>query len=278
MEDAQAAIQSHYEKDRVFQRIIQALEQAGKDSATISSDDLAPFDALHTGGRAATAELAQLAEFDSSLAVLDVGCGLGGAARFLAETYGCRVHGIDLTQDFVDNAKELSSLVHLDNLTTFEQGSALALAFEDRSFDLVWTEHTQMNIADKEKFYSEIARVLQPGGCLLFHDIFGDEAGGLQFPLPWANEASISFIRDEKEIRGTIEEAGLEITHWQNRNEASLEFFEQSLRHFDKRDQPESGAQIFMGSRFREKIQNLVHHLSESRLSVVMGKAEKPKR
>ena len=120
------------------------------------------------------------------LKVLDVGSGLGGSARYLAGEHGCRVTGIDLTKEYVDVANALAELVGMKNLVTFRQASALDLPFADGSFDVVWTQHVQMNIADKRAFYSQIARVLAPRGRLLFHDIF--QGPGVFSTIPYRGQ------------------------------------------------------------------------------------------
>jgi ubiquinone/menaquinone biosynthesis C-methylase UbiE len=83
--------------------------------------------------------------------VLDVGCGLGGAARFVASRYGCHVTGIDLTPEFIETAKVICGWVNLDSHISLHQGSALAMPFADRAFDRAYMLHVGMNIDDKAK-------------------------------------------------------------------------------------------------------------------------------
>ena len=90
----------------------------------------------------------------------------------LADDYNCRVTGIDLSHEFIRTASALSELVGLQDKTDFIQASALELPFEDGSFDVAWTQHVQMNISDKAKFYSEINRVLSDSGTFVYYDIF----------------------------------------------------------------------------------------------------------
>ncbi len=87
--------------------------------------------------------------------VLDIGSGLGGPARTLAETYGCRVTGIDLTQAFCDAATAMSNWVGLGSRVSFKQGDATNLPFENQTFDAAMTIHVAMNIAAKDKMYLE---------------------------------------------------------------------------------------------------------------------------
>ncbi len=166
------AIDKHYGISGILNSILDGLESSGKDLHALKPDDLAPVDEFHTRGKESTIEIAHLAQLQSHHNVLDVGCGLGGSARYIANEYGCSVVGIDLTDEYVDVANKLTEFVKLTDKVSFKQGSALELPFPSENFDIVWTEHTQMNIADKGKFYSELSRVLKPKGRLVFHDVF----------------------------------------------------------------------------------------------------------
>ena len=156
----------HYGSGGLMERIERGLADSGVDPERVTVDDLAPVDQFHSRGREATMEIAALMNPTKEDVVLDVGCGLGGTARFLAHNYGCEVRGIDMTAEYVDVGRSLCERVGLDDMIGLEQGSATELPYDDESFDHVTTEHVQMNIADKARFYSEIARVLKLGGAL----------------------------------------------------------------------------------------------------------------
>ena len=130
----------------------------------------------------------------NDLKVLDIGCGLGGSARMLADEFNCSVKGIDLSHEYIRTAQKLSELVGLKDKTGFIQGDALDLPYGNDSFDVVWTQHVQMNISDKTKFYSEIKRVLKDGGTLMYYDIFSKNGEDVNYPVPWANNSSVSFL------------------------------------------------------------------------------------
>ena len=120
-------IDKHYGFGGIMEKIEAALDLAGKDVGSLSVDDLAPIDEFHTRGRESTLEVAELANLKASDLVLDVGCGLGGTARHLAEIYNCHVTGIDLTDEYISVGKKLTDLVGLSDQVELHQGSALEL-------------------------------------------------------------------------------------------------------------------------------------------------------
>ena len=161
-------VETHYTRGDLGEAILAALKAAGKDLDHLTPDDLAPVDEFHGGQRPATIRLAELVGFSGTERVLDVGSGLGGPSRFLAWHYGCRVSGVELTAEFVRVAEMLTRLTGLVGRVDYRQGNALDLPFDDRSFEVVWSQNAAMNIADRDKLYAEMRRVLKPGGGLRF--------------------------------------------------------------------------------------------------------------
>jgi len=271
MTDAANQVKNHYARGEIVEAILRALRESGKDVARLAPADLAPIDAFHIRGRAATVELAKLAALEPGLRVLDVGCGLGGSARYLAAEYRCRVTGIDLTEEYVEAANALAALVGLKDPVEFRQSSALEMPFEDASFEVVWTEHVQMNIADKRAFYAEMARVLAPRGRLVFHDIFQGEGGALHFPVPWAGDASISHLEAPAEVARLLQSLGLRQRHWEDVSAKSLAWFRALLERFATRGRPPLGLHLLMGTDATCKFENLVRNLDEARIVVVQA-------
>jgi ubiquinone/menaquinone biosynthesis C-methylase UbiE len=173
----------HYGRGGLLERLLGALSEAGKDIAHLTIDDLSPVDEFHSRRRAATVELSRLLAPAASDHVIDIGSGIGGPARYLAATYGCRVSGVDLTAEFVATAMDLTRRVGLADRVDFRQGSALDLPFEDGHFDLAWTQNVAMNIADRPGFYAEIHRVLKPGARLAIQDVVQGPGGALHYPV-----------------------------------------------------------------------------------------------
>jgi ubiquinone/menaquinone biosynthesis C-methylase UbiE len=201
---AAAGIERHYTRPSMDMEntILTALRNAGKNIDQLTVDDLAPIDEFHTRGREATANLASLLNLQPNFHVLDVGAGIGGPSRYLASKFGCRVTGLDLLGEYCRVADSLAKRVKLDNLLNYRQGDATQMPFEDATFDVVWTQHASMNIADKKRLYSEMHRVLKPGGKLAIYDIYKGssdmDGSSIHFPVPWAPDPSISHLISRK--------------------------------------------------------------------------------
>jgi cyclopropane fatty-acyl-phospholipid synthase-like methyltransferase len=116
--DNQELVREQYGASSLQQRVEDALGRAGLGEGTLNWSDLVPLDQLHVRGLAASKELAAALNVKAGSALLDVGCGLGGPARFLAATYQCRVTGIDLNQPFVDVATMLTERCALTKSVT----------------------------------------------------------------------------------------------------------------------------------------------------------------
>jgi ubiquinone/menaquinone biosynthesis C-methylase UbiE len=269
------AVERHYGRGGILDAILAGLRGLGKDLAHLQPVDLAPVDEFHIRGREATVELADRAGVGPGLRVLDVGSGLGGSLRYLAAERGCSGTGIDLTQEYVEAASSLAELVKLGDAVDFRQGSALEVPFADGSFELVWTEHAQMNIADKRAFYGELARVLVPRGRLVFHDIFQGEGGPVHVPVPWADERSISFLAKPAAVREILEQARLRVVDWEDKTRQSLDWFLAVMDRLEQSGPPSLGFHLLMGSTARVKLENMIRNLQEERIAVVQAVAEK---
>jgi MPBQ/MSBQ methyltransferase len=271
----QSTVEQHYGRGRILDSIVAALRRTGKDLDRLRPDDLAPVDEFHVRGREATVELARRAALGPGTRVLDIGCGLGGSARYLAAEHACQVTGVDLTQEYVEVANALAGMVGLSDKVACRQASALNLPFEDGAFDVVWTEHVQMNIADKDAFYREIGRVTRPGGLLLFHDIFEGNGGPLHYPVPWAEESSISFLAKPEQVLKTLKALGYVIHEWADKSEHSLQWLVAATEKLKASGPPPLGTHLLMGATAREKFENVIRNLREGRIVVYQARAEK---
>lgn len=267
-------VADHYSAAGLGARLLATLAEAGTPAAAGGFDDLPPIDEMHIRGREGTDELAARGRWKPALTVLDAGSGLGGSARYLAVRHACEVVGVDLTGDLCHAARDLSLALGITT-TRFVRGSATELPVADASFDVVWTQHAQMNIADKHGFYGELERVLKPGGQLLFHDVFEGPIGPPHFPVPWAGSAAISALADPAEVARILHGLDLRQLQWQDRSEASLGWARSVASAIRDPDAP-NWRHLIMGARGLRKMQNLARNLEQSRIVVAQASYEKP--
>jgi MPBQ/MSBQ methyltransferase len=264
------SVQRHYTRPALFGQIVGALEQAGKDLGRLAPDDLAPIDEFHTRGRPATIDLARLAGMTAGEKVLDVGSGLGGPARFLAGTCGCRVTGMDLTADFVATAEALTRLTRLGDKVSFCQGNALAIPFDAATFDVVWSQNVVMNIADRPRLYAEIRRVLRPGGRYALSDVVAGADGEPYYPMPWASTPALSYLLTEEATRTALEHAGFRIAAWENTTAQAAAAVEERAATTAL---PPLGVHLLFGAEWPVITANNLRNYRERRIGVVQGVA-----
>jgi ubiquinone/menaquinone biosynthesis C-methylase UbiE len=251
----------HYAHGSLEQAILEALAAAGKDVDRLSAADLAPVDEFHVGGRPATIAFAGQFGVHRGMRLLDVGCGLGGAARYFAHEHGCHVTGIDLSDEYVAVANTLAARVGLGDLVSCQQGSALALPFVPESFDAAYLLHVGMNIENKSALFTEIRRVLAPSGTLGIYDVMRLGAGDLSYPVPWASSPEASFVADAATYRRLLEAAGFDVLKERNRRDFALEIFRQ-MRARGASDRPAPlGLHIVMGDNAAQKVANMVNDI-----------------
>lgn len=204
-------VQAHYATQGLLARVEEALSQSGLATDLIEWSQLSAMDQFHVRGLPATQELAAALGLYPGQHILDVGAGLGGPARYLAAAHGCEVTGLELSPEFVEVADLLTARTGLQAQVRFVQGDALQLPFAVESFDHAWTQHVGMNIRDKAGLYRGIHRVLKPGGRLAIYDAVRGEQEPVIYPVPWASDASISFLASPDEMRQMLEEAGFTV-------------------------------------------------------------------
>ncbi len=215
-------IASHYANEELERSILEALKARGRDIDNLQASDLASADQMHLGWRPATVEFAKALGLSAEDEVVDIGCGLGGPTRYFADAYGCRVIGVDLTEELVKVARSLTKRCGLSGGVSFKLGSALALPFHDASFDTATIIHAGMNIADKAKLFSEARRVLKPKGRLGIYDAMRTSDGDIPYPMPWAQTGATSFVETPATYRSLIEAAGFRIESERNQREFVL--------------------------------------------------------
>lgn len=264
------AVEHHYSgSGSLVEAVADAFRAAGMDPHTLSTADLAAVDEFHIRGREATEEIAAAVGVAAGSRVLDIGCGLGGAARALAELRRWNVVGVDLTPAFCEVATEMSRWTALDSLTSFRVGDATALPLDDASFDAAVTIHAAMNIPDKPAMYREAHRVLRPGGAFVVYDVLQGEGGDVVFPVPWAREPSISHLATTDEMRSMLVAAGFQLVAEHDSTDRSLEWFRAMSAGIAAGTRPAVTFDVFLGDDFPTMARNQVTNLADRRIRTV---------
>jgi SAM-dependent methyltransferase len=218
-----ASLRAHYSASDIEARILEALRAAGLNpEQRLSPVELGALDHFHTGGFGASLVLQELAQIRAVDRVLDVGAGLAGAARMLADSAGCRVDCIDLSSDYCTGAELLNRLTGLGGRIEVHNGSALDLPFLHDSFDVVWMQNVGMNIADKRKLYAEVYRVLKPGGRFAFQEMTAGETATSYYPLPWATDPADNFLVSADEMHALLRESGFDADYFEDVSDTQL--------------------------------------------------------
>jgi len=266
--DVERQVSAHYTVDGLEQKILGALEKSGKDLKSITSGDLAPLDNFHVGERPAIQELAGFMGLQPGMHLLDVGCGVGGPARFFAER-GYQVIGIDLTDEFVRVAESLTRMLKLEAKAQFRQASALEMPFSSGTFDGAYMIHVGMNIQDKGTLFREVARVVKRGGRFAIFDILKTGNESLDYPLPWAVSAETSFVGAVDEYRRALEAAGFRVEHQRSRREFAVQFMERMRTQAAAGAPRVIGVHILMGEKAPLMLKNVNAAIADGRLEPV---------
>jgi ubiquinone/menaquinone biosynthesis C-methylase UbiE len=263
------SVSQHYTHGHLLDAIRAGFAALGKTTNNVTIDDLSPVDEFHIGGRKASEDFLGQLDFTSENHVLDVGCGLGGAARFSASRYGSRITGIDLTAEYIETGKVLCKWVGLDDRISLYQGSALSMPFPDDAFDGAYMMHVGMNIEDKIQLCSEVYRVLRHGTLFGIYDVMKVGEGSLTYPVPWAATAETSAVASPELYKQALQDAGFAITAERNRRDFALAFFQELRARTAANGPPPVGLQILMGASTPIKVQNMIANISAGRIAPV---------
>lgn len=263
-------ITTHYTHGSLITEIKTGIEKLGKTSSSISTEDLAPLDEFHIGGRQASELFFDQLDFSNDDYLIDIGCGLGGASRFVANKYSSKVMGVDLTEEYIATGNTISAWLGLDHLVNLRQGSALSMPFDNGVFDGGYMMHVGMNIKDKFRLYKEIFRILRPGAKFGVYDVMIIEEGELLYPVPWATTPNENEVTSPKEYKQAMEKAGFSIIAENNRHEFALSFFEQLIENSNNASGPPPlGIHILMGKDSTIKVQNMIKNVSAGHIAPI---------
>lgn len=263
---AEAGVAKHYGRGGLEEKILKAIKDAGLNLERLTVEDLAPIDEFHVGGLDATKELAAQLELTPGMRTLDVGSGLGGPARYFAAAHGCRVSGVDLTEEFVQVAGRLTRLTKLEAMVDFQAASALNMPFEAGTFDRAYMIHVGMNIPDKDALFREVRRVLKPGGLFVVFDWVRTGLGAMKYPVPWAEKEETSFVASGKEYRESMEGAGLRVERERSRRESATVAMQRMMAGVAKEGSPALGLHLLIGEKMALTMKNAYELMKDGTL------------
>ncbi len=269
-------IEKHYRSDGIAERVLAAVSATLAPGSAMTADALAPVDHFHGRGMTATREMTALLTAQPGEQILDIGCGIGGPARWIAQKFGCTVIGIDLTHDFCVAAEALNRATGLSDKVHIYHGSALALPFADATFDRAYSQNVVMNIADKMAFYREARRVLKPGGILVLSNLARGPGPEPIYPTPWAATAATSFLSTIGETKAEIAAAGLELRSFKDTTADNLPGQRSMRQKLEKEGPPRLSAHLIIGPRLHDYQLNTLRNAEEARVISIEAVAVRP--
>ena len=259
------SISDHWGSGDVYGRIIDAMKAASIDPDTVTIEQLAPVDHFHARGFPATIELGDELPIKAGQHLVDIGCGLGGPARYLAQRFGCTVSGVDITAPFVDAGNRLSELVGMQDAVSIELGDGQKLPWPDETFDGGYAQHVTMNVPDRAAFFSEAARVLKPGGFFALTEHGLGEVGDPHHPLPWSEDGSGAYLMRPQDTIAELEKAGFGNIEVTDTGEKYLQGYLRAIELAEKGEAPSFGTHILLGKQAPQIVKNAARNIQEGR-------------
>lgn len=270
------SIADHWGTGDVYSRILKAMSDAGMNTQSVTVEDLAPVDHFHARGFPATVELADVLPIESGDRLVDIGCGLGGPARYLAKRFSCRVEGIDITEPFVVAANKLSSLVGMQDSVDCRHGDGQRLPYEDGVFDGGYAQHVTMNVPDRAEFFGEAYRVLKPGAFFALTEHGLGDVGDPHHPVPWSEDGSGAYLMRPSDTIATLEAVGFSRVVVTETGKKYLEGYRRAIALAEKGETPVFGVHILLGKLAPEIVRNAARNIEERRTEPVQILCFKP--
>jgi SAM-dependent methyltransferase len=273
-----APIADHWATGDVYPLIISALEAASKSLDSLRVEDLAPVDHFHARGFPATVELGDRLPVEPGDHILDIGCGLGGPARYFAQRFDCRVSGIDITEPFVEAGNKLTVLLGLSDKVSIEHGDGHQLPYRDGVFDGAYSQHVTMNVADRPRFFAEAWRVLKPGGFFALTEHGLGAAGAPLHPVPWSEDGSGEWLATPAQTAELLAAAGFVDIEAEDTGAKYLDAYRSVIALAERGELPPFGMHLLMGKTAPEKVRNAARNIEEGRTHPVQVLCRKPLR
>lgn len=269
-------IETHWGAPDVLERILEAISASQLSAGSVTVEQLAPVDHIHARGFAATRELADSLPVRSGDRIIDIGCGLGGPARYLADRFGCHVEGIDISATFVDAGNRLSEMTGMLDSVTIRHGDGERLPYEKESFDGGYAQHVTMNVANRDRFFAEAFRVLRPGAFFALTEHGLGAAGTPRHPVPWSDDGAGAYLIAPEQTGVLLGAAGFQEIEVVETGDEYLQGYRRMISLMDAGSLPPLGVHIILGPAAAEKIRNAARNIEERRTRPIKVMCRKP--
>ncbi len=257
--------------------IVSALHRMAKPLEGLTVEELAPVDHFHSRGFPATVEFADRLPINAGEHIVDIGCGLGGPARYMAKRFQCRVSGIDITEPFVEAANKLTALLHMERQVKIVHGNGQRLPYPDSHFDGAYTQDVTMNVADRAGFFAEAYRVLKPGAFFALSEHGLGPKGHPHYPVPWSEDGTGAYLAAPSETRAILEKTGFEVITVEDTGAKCVAGYRKVIERAKKGALPPLGLHLFMGETMVQKMRNAARNIEEGRTHPIQLICRKPR-
>ena len=272
----QKQIEDHWAHGDAYSRVAAAVKAAGKSLDSLTIDDLAPVDHFHARGFPATVELADQLPVNPGNHLLDIGCGVGGPARYFAQRFDCRVSGIDITRPFVEAANKLTALLHMTAQVFIQHGDGQRLPFPDAMFDGAYTQHVTMNVPDRAQFFAETWRVLKPGAFFAITEHGLGPVGNLHYPVPWTTDGTGEWLVPPERTRELLTAAGFDDIKIEDTGPKYVAFYTKVIALEEQGALPPLGLHVLLGDDTVLRARNSMRNIEERRTHPAQVICRKP--
>lgn len=259
------SIADHWGTGDLYSLIVLALNKMSKPLEGLTLEDLAPVDHFHARGFPATVELADRLPIKAGQRILDIGCGLGGPARYMATRFQCHVSGLDITAPFVEAANKLTALLGMQDKVQIELGDGHHLPYPNSEFDGAYTQHVTMSVADRPRFFAEAYRVLKPGAFFALTEHGLGPKGQPHYPAPWSEDGTGAYLVTPSETRAVLEKTGFEGIMVEDTGAKYAAGYRIAIEKAEKGALPPLGIHILMGETALQKTRNTLRNIEEGR-------------
>ena len=258
-------IENFWTRGDVFSRVHHAMSEAGLINKELNIEDLFPIDQYHARGIAATVDLGKRMPISKNQKIIDIGCGLGGPARYYAKEFKCFITGIDITPSFIEIGNEFNKLTSMSDNIQLLVGNGEILDFKNETFDGAYSQHVTMNISDRKKFFSEAFRVLKKDSFFAFTEHGLGPEGNPIFPLPWADSSEMSFLLPPETTISILKDIGFSDIKIIETADKYISGYEKLIGLKSANKKPILGIHVIGGESMNERSTNSMQSIKENR-------------